>query len=153
MKKVFSPDLMFNDYVKATWNKNVKLTECGNVPLQTSLKANGIYAIQIEPDSRDNVSYWAIGFPLNKLWKNESLNEMALPMLYFDCVSSMQLTLNVQFQSEGCQKASKVIIQNTDGWETYKLEVPKELNKQVKIIVFSGPMADMIVLLKNMYID
>ena len=153
MTKIFSPDLMFNDFIKTAWHKNVQTVEDNKIPIQQSLKVNGIYAAEIHPVKRDNDIYWAVGFPLNKSWKDEPITSNRT--LYFDAVTSCSLTLTVQFQvgqdASGIKHKEKITIGNIDDWETQSCAIPPDFGDNLRLIIFSGPVSDMIILLKNIY--
>jgi hypothetical protein len=153
MKKIFSPDLMFNDFIKTAWHKNIQTVDDNKVPIQQSLKLNGIYAAEIQPIKLDRDIYWALGFPLNKSWKNEAIPSNRT--LYFDAVTSCSLTLTVQFQvgeDDTCVKhREKITIENIDDWKTQTCAIPKNFGDDLRLIIFSGPVSDMFILLKNIY--
>ena len=152
MKKLFSPDLMFNDFVKSCWhNNNLVTTDDNKLPISANLKAIGIYAIEIEPKQKTDLTYWAVGFPMNKAWKEEELKTEKT--VFFDAVTSSPITLTLQFQSKGQKNYhQKIQIDNTDDWVTRSFEIPEEYRSNLRLVLFSGPMNDMVVLLKNIVI-
>jgi hypothetical protein len=153
MKKIFAPDLMFNDYVKNTWNVNVKKTDGGFIPISKDIRESGNgYAIQIEPERiKTEADYWAMGFPLNKSWTDEHI-DIKDPQLYFESVCSSPMNIGVKYQNKSVDDNTKVFIDNCEDWKQYNIPVPKKMGKKINLIVFSGPILDQIILIKNIYI-
>ena len=147
MKKLFAPDLMLNNYVKSCWHRNIKTNDAKKVPIQEELKVNGIYAIEIEPAQLTNDNYWAIGFPLNSAWEDEEPVAQKR-VLSFECVVSTPMVIAVKFQSTDGAEGSSIVINNTDSWKEYIVDIPKKLIK-FNLVVLSGPILDSVLLLKN----
>jgi hypothetical protein len=137
MKKIFAPDLMFNDFVSAGWCTNIE-TRNGRIPIQKELKNSGIFAVEITPKTEK--TYSAFGFPVNKNWKPEDLSNLKNPKLTFEVASARKTNLRIQFQNPKDEAQVVTIeLEEYDDWESKTVDIPQEAIKDLRLIVFAVP--------------
>lgn len=146
MKKIFSPDLMFNNYIKSSWHNNLKTIEDNKIPIQAELKSNGVYAIEIEPKKLNDTNYWALALPLNKYWSDEDVIEYTT--LSFDYFSSSNICITFEFKSSSNRMSQKIQLEHTDEWGNKKILIPGEI-ESCNMIIFSGSILKTVLLIKN----
>lgn len=152
MKKIFAPDLMFNDFVSPCWCDNIVTIE-GKIPIQKELKSSSIFAMEIIP--RQSKTYSAFGLPVNKNWKSENITGLVKPKLMFEAASAKKVEVRIQFQdSEDVSHVKKIVLDETDSWNDYNVVIPRQVLKDLRMIVFSFPaFKGNMILMKNIRID
>ena len=150
LKKIFKPDIMFNDHIKSCWSDNIKLNDAKKVMLHKELKLNGVYALNIEPMQDKN--YFVLCLPVNKNWGPEDLTRWKDPVLCFEATSSEKLKMTVQLSSDKNESIQKqdVYISEDEGWA--KVELPLVKTPGVRSISFSGSSAVSNIIMKDIVI-
>ena len=137
-KKIFSPSIMLIDSYKQVWCKNIENVD-GRIPIHQSLKAAGIYALDIKPIV-DSVEGWFVfSFPLNSQWCAMDLS--IYKMMTFDIASSSSFQLNIDLINNEEQhiQSEKLRIEYSDIWTTYVVKIDGTLKiNTIKLISFSG---------------
>ena len=132
VRKIFCPDLMFNDYVKASWCDNIETIE-KKIPIQKELKQKEVYALDIKPLSEKD--WFAFALPVKKDWIEDSFEKMKSPVLSFDIVGCNSFKLNVEMGLEDDIQKETINIDDTENWNNIKLSINI---KRTKLITFSG---------------
>lgn len=136
-KKIFSPSIMLIDSYKQVWCKNIENVD-GRIPIHQSLKAAGIYALDIKPDVKSVEDWFVFSFPLNSQWT--TMNLTSYKLLTFDLVASSGFQLNVDLIDDcGVHvQSEKLRIDYSDIWNTYTVKIDGTLKLDIKLISFSG---------------
>jgi hypothetical protein len=139
IRKIFSPDIMFNDSIKTCWTDNIE-TINRQIPLHKELKLHGIYSLNIK--ALNQKDYFVFCLPINKNWSNEDLSKWKQPILCFDIIGCHKFKLSVQLiddQKVNLFKAN-IDISETEDWT--KIQIPVEIKVvNARLISFSGPVS------------
>lgn len=150
LKKIFKPDIMFNDYIKSFWADNIKLNDVKKIPIHKELKLNGVYAINIEP--AQDKKYFVLCLPINKNWGNEDLTKWKDPVLKFEIIGCESFKIKVQVMSDKNDVLQKQDVQISEVEDWNKIEVALVKNANVKLISFSGNSSISNILMKDIVI-
>lgn len=150
LKKIFKPDIMFNDFIKSCWCDNLKLNEQKKLTIHKELKLNGIYALNIEP--LQDKKYFVFCLPINKNWTNEDLTKWKEPYLCFDIIGCDRFKLNIQIMSDKNDMLQKQDIQISEIEDWNKMEIPLVKNTNAKTVSFSGSSSIANILMKDIVI-
>ena len=139
IRKIFAPDIVFNDAIKTCWTDNVE-TINRQLPLHKELKAHGIYALNIRP--LDEKDYFIFCIPINKNWALEDFTKWKQPILCFDIIGCHRFKMTVQIINE--EKVSifksELEINETEDWIKNQVAIPiKDVN--ARLVSFSGPVS------------
>ena len=133
--KIFKPDLLFQDYIRSAWSQNIKTVE-GKIPINSFLKERRIFALDIDPNPKENLYMFAL--PINKNWEAETFSVDS--RLSFEIYSEDQISIDLLFKDsqEHVSPSTKIIIgdHDTDLWK--KFSVPILTPKDLRLILFSG---------------
>lgn len=148
VKKIFCPDLMFNDYVKSCWVKNVETVE-GGIPINKQLREDGEFALDIKPKNEED--YWIVGIPINKTWEPQTLKPSTLK---FSIVASDSINLKItindakdkEIWSEDCK------VDYIEEWVEKAIALPPVL-ENAKLLLFCGPINMVECLIKDIIMD
>ena len=150
LKKIFKPDIMFNDFIKSCWCDNVKVNEQKKITIHKELKLNGTYALNIEPLQAK--SYFVLCLPINKNWNIEDFTKWKDPYLIFEIIGCDKFKLNIQILSDKNDVLQKqdIHINEIEDWNKIELSLVK--NSNVKIVSFSGSSSISNILIKDIII-
>jgi hypothetical protein len=124
-RKIFAPDLMFNNY------------ERGKIPVNDELKEKGIYALEIKPQNKKE--WFAFSFPVNKQWKNEEFYPFLDSYLIFDVVGCDSFKLDIILMDERKnEKRFKISVLETGNWNHIKQSLYNEEMENIQMVMFTG---------------
>lgn len=148
MKKIFCPDIMFGNTLRSCWCFNIKTID-DKIPINTTLKDKGIFALDITPEN--NADWWAFGIPINKNWEPQTLKS---DNLTFEIVSSDSFNLKVAINNTEDQEifAKEILIDTIEEWTKKTIELTPIL-QNARLLLFSGPTTVLEFLIKNIVIN
>lgn len=139
--KLFSPTIMFNDFISAAWCCNI-VTKDGKLPIHPELKANGVYAISIEPKKEDSsgVDWYAFGLPFRKDWLAYDLTMFRNPQVVFEVVGESPVTMNVELASMGDERFRRSVeCENTDSFGEIRVDIGEcPFLNNLKLLLWTG---------------
>lgn len=136
IRKIFSPDVIFSDILKASWCDNIE-SAGGHLTLHTKLKSQGIFALNIQPLS--NKSYFVFCLPLNKDWKAEDISNWRNPILLFEVFATRTFKMSVQLLDEnnGVVYKEDVDIPEAEVWSKFQVNILDKATN-ARLISFTG---------------
>lgn len=137
--RIFSPTIMFNDFVSAAWHHNIKTVE-GKLPVHGELRASGVYAVSIEPDKNAAEGWYAWGLPFRKDWLPYDAGQYKNPALSFEVVGESALTFTVEVASStDARYKTEVGADHTEAFGTVDVDLSKcPFVDDLKLVVWSG---------------
>ncbi len=133
--KIFKPDIVFQKFIRSCWSQNIRTLE-DKIPINTFLKERGIFALDIDPDPKQEV--YAFGLPVNKSWEASSFSENS--QLFFEVYSETAISISVIFQNVKSENSLPTnIAVGKDDLEVWKgFHIPVLTPEDVRLVLFSG---------------
>ena len=139
VRKIFKPDAMFNDFIKTCWCDNIRVIEWtnyfdvkeGKIPVHKELKANGVYALSIEPQRQKD--YFVVVLPINKTWDSEDFTKWAEPVLTFDIIGCTSFKMSVQIidDKDAVVQKNEISVAESEQWTPITMHINKINNARM----------------------
>jgi len=148
--KIFKPDIVFQKFIRSCWSQNIRTLE-DKIPINTFLKERGIFALDIDPDPKQEV--YAFGLPVNKSWEASSFSKDS--QLFFKVYSETVMSISVIFQNAKSENSETTnIVVDKDNLEVWKeFRIPVLNPEDVRLVLFSGAATTPNYVIRNIVIE